>query len=256
MKKTKQYLSLPVMGVENGEQLGKVEGLLVNPGTGRIDYVLLDRQFWYGEMRALPYDAVLGIGEFALTTRNGQEIAPVGAQPEVITLLDKDVKVINAGVMTRSGELVGVVTEYYIDEKTGKVAGCELSQSGNGGIAGIIPAEKIITFGSKYIVIEDNPETFLGQDMSDQPGVTAQPRVEQSEGVAGQETAGSAEPEDPVELFELRQRQFLLGKKAVRKITGPGGRIIVEEGARITEEIIEKALAADKYIELTMNVTE
>lgn len=256
MKKTRQFMGLPVMGIEKGEELGKVYGLLVNPDTGRVDYLLLDRQMWYSELRSLTYDAVLGVGEFAVTTQNDREICPVGSMPEVVSLLEKRVQVIKAGVMTRSGELVGSITEYYIDEKTGKIIGCEMSKNGDGNIAGIIPAEKIITFGPRYIVIEDNPDGFLGRELPGAVESSGPSGGEPSVAVDAPGVPVQTEPEDPVELFESRQRQYLLGKKASRKITGPGGQTIVEEGQRITEDIIENALTADKYIELTMNVMD
>lgn len=53
---------------------------------------------------------------------------------------------------------------------------------------------------------------------------------------------------------EDRHRRFLLGKKATRRITTDNGIVIVEEGADITEEVLQKAKLANKFIELSMNV--
>lgn len=50
-----------------------------------------------------------------------------------------------------------------------------------------------------------------------------------------------------------RRRTMLLGKKAGRTITADNGDVIVEEGAEITEEVLQKAKLANKYIELSMN---
>lgn len=268
MKKAQPLVGLNVMGIELGEQLGKVAGFVINPESGRVDYLLLERDVWYGEMKALNYDAVLGVGEFAVTTSNNKEIYNVSQKPEIISLLEKAVQLVKAGVITRSGEYVGVITEYYIDEKTGKIAGCEICGE-ESEMLGIIPADKVITFGSKYVVIDDNREEFLLQELSDTNQAVASvtgndlpgpaPREEQpaadsieesAEEAAGDEKAA----EDPLELFEARQRQYLLGKKAAKKITGDGGKVIVDEGETITSEIIEMAVADDKYIELTMNV--
>lgn len=59
---------------------------------------------------------------------------------------------------------------------------------------------------------------------------------------------------DPLELFSEKQRQYLTGKKAGKTIVDAKGNIIITEGATITEDIIEHALKADKYVELTMFV--
>lgn len=53
---------------------------------------------------------------------------------------------------------------------------------------------------------------------------------------------------------EDRRRRFLLGKKAARRITTDNGIVIVEAGADITEEVLQKAKLANKFIELSMNI--
>ena len=53
---------------------------------------------------------------------------------------------------------------------------------------------------------------------------------------------------------EERHRRFLLGKKAARRIATDNGIVIVEAGADITEEVLQKAKLANKFIELSMNV--
>ena len=53
---------------------------------------------------------------------------------------------------------------------------------------------------------------------------------------------------------EERHRRFLLGKKATRTIKMDNGIVIVEAGQDITEEVLQKAKLANKFIELSMNV--
>ncbi len=53
---------------------------------------------------------------------------------------------------------------------------------------------------------------------------------------------------------EERHRRFLLGRKAARTIKTDNGIVIVEAGADITEEVLQKAKLANKFIELSMNV--
>ena len=51
-----------------------------------------------------------------------------------------------------------------------------------------------------------------------------------------------------------RRRRVLLGKHATKTITADGGTIVVESGAEITEEVLQRARLANKFIELSMNV--
>lgn len=53
---------------------------------------------------------------------------------------------------------------------------------------------------------------------------------------------------------EERHRRFLLGKKAARDIVTDNGVVIVKAGADITEEVLQKAKLANKFIELSMNI--
>ena len=72
---------------------------------------------------------------------------------------------------------------------------------------------------------------------------------------ANQKSAGKNAPavKKGDKAVDDRRRTMLLGKKAARTITADDGGIIVEEGAEITEEVLQKAKLANKYIELSMN---
>ena len=56
-----------------------------------------------------------------------------------------------------------------------------------------------------------------------------------------------------VNLFEERQKQYLIGKKATKTIISNTGDIIINNGEALTEEIIDFAKSNGKLIELVMN---
>ena len=86
----------------------------------------------------------------------------------------------------------------------------------------------------------------------------AKPEVSKTEPTKAEEKS----PEKPADqakqladkASEERHRRFLLGKKATRRIAMDNGIVIVEAGADITEEVLQKAKLANKFIELSMNV--
>ena len=51
-----------------------------------------------------------------------------------------------------------------------------------------------------------------------------------------------------------RRRRVLLGKHAVKTIIAESGTIIVEAGEEVTEDVLQRARLANKFIELSMNV--
>ena len=58
----------------------------------------------------------------------------------------------------------------------------------------------------------------------------------------------------PDKAAEERHRRFLLNKEATRTIKTDNGILIIEAGQRVTEEVLQKAKLANKFIELSMNV--
>lgn len=58
---------------------------------------------------------------------------------------------------------------------------------------------------------------------------------------------------DAASLFEQRQRQYLIGRTATKTIMDNDGSVIVAEGARIDEDIVELAKLTGKLVELVMN---
>lgn len=86
------------------------------------------------------------------------------------------------------------------------------------------------------------------------PIVEAAPAVEESApDVVATEPAEPVEDKSAERVNEDRHRRFLLGKKATRTIKMDNGVVIVEAGADITEEVLQKAKLGNKFIELSMS---
>ena len=90
---------------------------------------------------------------------------------------------------------------------------------------------------------------------------SAEPTIEELavEDAPAETPAAEAAVEEPAEdknadrVNEDRHRRFLLGKKATRTIKMDNGVVIVEAGADITEEVLQKAKLGNKFIELSMS---
>ena len=83
-----------------------------------------------------------------------------------------------------------------------------------------------------------------------------EPEKPAAEAPAPVEEAAAAEPAEDKSadrVNEDRHRRFLLGKKATRTIKMDNGVVIVEAGADITEEVLQKAKLGNKFIELSMS---
>ena len=83
------------------------------------------------------------------------------------------------------------------------------------------------------------------------PAAPAAPKAEPKKEAPKADAAKQAAAD---KASEERHRRFLLGKKAARDIKMDNGIVIVEAGQDITEEVLQKAKLANKFIELSMNV--
>ena len=116
-------------------------------------------------------------------------------------------------------------------------------------------------------------EEPVAEAPAEEPAPTEEPAAEASESAAAEEPAAeapaetiesaapaaeepaadSAEDKSAERVNEDRHRRFLLGKKATRTIKMDNGVVIVEAGADITEEVLQKAKLGNKFIELSMS---
>ena len=93
-------------------------------------------------------------------------------------------------------------------------------------------------------VVEEAPVEVPAEEPA--PAAEAAPAPEEP-------AAEPAEDKSAERVNEDRHRRFLLGKKATRTIKMDNGVVIVEAGADITEEVLQKAKLGNKFIELSMS---
>ncbi len=286
MKRSEDLLGLSIISIEDGKEIGRVSDLVVNPAKGTVEFLIMDNGSRYTGVKVLPFKMVEGVGEYAVTIQSVSSISDLADEPEVNGLLEKSVRVKGTKVLTKKGKLIGSVSEYIIDdENEGKIAGCEVTPVSGASSNGLIPAEKIVTFGKDVLIVNEDaevvppnnptgagpkPETGAPQPAAPAVGnkeKTAEKKeavrqtdaaeqkepVENTKAAEKNEGAEKQEPSQAAKLFEERQRQYLLGRKTSKRVESDGGEVIAEEGQLITEELLDKAKAAGKFTELSMN---
>lgn len=259
MKKSIEIIGLPVISIVEGTELGTVKSLLINPDDGSVT-ILIDDAKWYWGAKFLPLAAVTGLGQYAITIENSDAILTLTDAPEVEQLIVADLKVIGTKVLTRNGLIQGKVTEILIDN-SGKIVACEIEDIN--GETTSIEAQQILTFGKDVIIISDENEIIIKK-----PAVANTPMSEMANvipavvadlkppvnSVMGQEVPQLALNDDSAKKFDEKNRKYLLGKKASRRIETDNGLLIVEEGGEITEEVLQKAKLTGSFVELSMNI--
>lgn len=244
MKKSGEIIGLPIISIADGKEIGKVKDLVVNPAGGKIAALVLNDGQWYLEAKLLAFDAVISVGEYAVMVEDSNAVSPVTACPEVEKLLEAGVKVIGTKVLTNTGGICGQVQEIVLD-KDGRIAACEVAV--DGGELKQILAPQILTYAKDV--------TIINAAASANVAVPAAHKAVPAGAAAAVPAAGEASSaEDAGKKPDEKFLKYLLGKKASRNITSDNGVLIVAQGGEITDEVLQKARLAGKFVELTMNI--
>ncbi|WP_312560481.1 PRC-barrel domain-containing protein [Anaerospora sp.] len=268
MKKSTDILGLPVISIMEGKELGNVKGLVINPNGGIVTALVRDEIKWYLEAKLLPFSAITGVGEYAVTIEDSSSVASITTAPEFEKLLSDDIKVIGTKVLTKSGRIQGKVTEILIDD-AGQITACEIEDVS--GQSAEIPAQRILTYGKDVLIIKEttdeqqpvaaatlvqssvqpiaDPEPVAAVPAA--PVADAAPAIAEVPAPAAATNDGNA---DAARKFDDKHRKYLLGKKANRRIETDNGMVIIDQGGEITEEVLQKAKLAGKFVELSMSI--
>ncbi|MHC1760214.1 MAG: PRC-barrel domain-containing protein [Negativicutes bacterium] len=258
MKKSADILRLPVISISEGKQVGTVKDLVIDAAQGTVVALVVDDGSWYLGAKILPFNSITGLGESAVTVEATSNLIPVAAMPRLEQLMSAGVKVIGTRTLTRSGHMGGKVVEITIDE-TGRISACEVEENIGDRIQ--IPVQQIVTFGKDVLIISDSVDPSNRGPLGGRPMEGIVSRSAPVGAYTPPETApagasySSVPPADEAaQLFEEKQRRYLLGKKVNRRISANDGSVIIEQGNEITEEILHRVREEDKMIELTMNL--
>ncbi|MHC1746295.1 MAG: PRC-barrel domain-containing protein [Negativicutes bacterium] len=243
MKRSLDIIGLPVITINNANKIGTVKSLVINPDEGSVAALVLDDGRWYYGAVLIPFPAIAGIGENAVTIKDNSVIKHITAAPDLEHYLVAGIHVVGGKVLTTSGRFRGEVKELFFNQ-AGKITACEIMEQS--GEINAIPAQSICTFGEDVLIIKE--ETL--------PPASIKPMIENCELPLLPPTTEIRETsdEDAVKKLENKHRKFLLGKKAGRRIETDNGKLIVDNGCEITEEVLQKAKLAGKFVELSMSI--
>ncbi|MCR4435269.1 MAG: PRC-barrel domain-containing protein [Clostridiales bacterium] len=201
MKKTQEIIGLPIISISDGMEVGKVKAVVVNAGEGAVDYIVVESAARVLGTWVIPAGSILGIGEYALTIENEENIIDVGKVPQAVELIQKDIQVKNTRVMTRKGRLIGETGDFYVDEEEScQIAGLELIAFPAKDKVRIIPRKSVITFGKTLIVVSDNVESTLMDSLPQHGSETCATEEKENLAHTPTETAGTINPVLPTKM--------------------------------------------------------
>ncbi|NLM76098.1 MAG: hypothetical protein GX187_08410 [Clostridiaceae bacterium] len=157
MKTAQQIIGLPVVSIFDGNEIGKVKNVIINASKGTIDFFVIDSGVRSLSGGVIPADRVLGIGEYALTIQQPDDISDIVKIPAAIELMQKNITVRGTRVLTKKGSLLGQAGDIYIDDEDNyNIIGVEFIPSDSETSTGIIPRSSIISFGKDLLVVNND----------------------------------------------------------------------------------------------------
>lgn len=273
-KKSVEILNLPIISITEGRELGMSKTLLIDAKNGVVAAITIEDEDWYRGVKLLPYSSVIAIGHDAVTITSSENILTLEDASDYEAMMDANIRIIGTKAITKSGTIQGKVSEIYIGDG-GKVEKCAIVAPD--GSESEITAEQISIFGKQVTVIDPtdeeekktNPVTAAvppapkgagkpapAPEPVKAPATAPAPKAEEKPAPAPEAKPEPAKPAESAadKATEERHRRFLLGKKAARDIKTDSGVLIVKAGGDITEEVLQKAKLANKFIELSMNI--
>ncbi|NMH69883.1 photosystem reaction center subunit H [Bacillus sp. RO3] len=245
MKKSAEILALPIISISDGSEIGKVKSLVVNPEKGSVDFLTIEHEDWQVSVKAIPFKKVVGIGEYAVTVENENAVIDLNEIPIANQLVNKKIKINDTRMMTRKGQMIGNIQEFYVDDETGVIVSLQLHAHDHTFFLG---TEHVLTFGKDIIIVnEDAAANF--KDSFDQLVSPDQAAEVESNPVQLQQQQG-------LETIKSKQTELLAGKQVTEDIYNLEGRLLIPKGSSLTESDIKAAQEAGPsvFVDLTMNI--
>ncbi|WP_046178659.1 PRC-barrel domain-containing protein [Domibacillus tundrae] len=153
MKKSSEVQGLPIISIADGVEIGQAKSLIINPEKRSIDFVTIGHEEWEQEGKAIPFNKIIGIGDYALTIDHESSVIEMNNIPVANELLNRKTKIEQTRLMTKKGQLIGQAVEYMIDDETGEIV--QLFVKDNEG-SFIVNGQYVVTYGRDLIIVSED----------------------------------------------------------------------------------------------------
>ncbi|QGG48701.1 PRC-barrel domain-containing protein [Heliorestis convoluta] len=164
MLASKSLLTRPIVSLEEGQKIGTVRGLIVDPKAMEVVALQVDQKGLFREQKVIPFSKVHSIGEAAIIVDKANQVQKATNLPQLFQLFKEKIAIIGNKVLTTEGEKIGIVNEYYLDRYTGKIISIELRGSfGDNWFQNkaVLPARSIRTISQNMILVHEASLTDL-----------------------------------------------------------------------------------------------
>lgn len=221
MTRLRELQGKPVLALEEGEEIGRVRGFLLDPAEARVVALVLDRRGPNREPLIVATTNLYQVGEAAITVEKRESLMPLSRVPRFQELARSQRSILGKPAITEDGARLGRVRDLVLEVPALRVEA--LLVGGFPGKARRIPVGQVRTIGPDAVVVR-----LGGVEQPPQPAVAAEPTMLPQVPIAGGETSvtpqiepAAAEPgqEPPAEEAPPRESDW---KRWIEQIPGAG----------------------------------
>jgi uncharacterized protein YrrD len=193
--------------------------------------------------KVVPFGHIKSIGNNAIVVPKPDVIYNVSRIPELKRVFDGRT-IRGMRVYGENGDRLGTIGDMIIDDRTGEILYYEVSGGAIGdamkGKRTIVPSE-ILNMGALVLYVSAATATRLEQQQGGVSGAFEQARQRVNQFSDQAADATTAQVSRLTDQAKQQQRSYIVGRTALRTVTGPDNQPIVREGEVITEDTVAQA---------------
>ncbi len=155
----KKLLGMPVYSIKEGLNLGQIKSLLLDPKEQCVAALIVERRRFNREERVLPFSAIDGIGEDAVTIEKAALLERKGTNSQYLKALKHPIYLIGAKAFTIGGKTLGKVEEYRLRQQDGIISALVLNAPGIFKESIVVDRQEIITIAPHTVMLRDTAIT-------------------------------------------------------------------------------------------------
>lgn len=109
-----------IISLENGQQIGKLNGLVINTKDIIVAALLIESKALFKDKMLIPYEKVHSIDEI-ITVKQSNCLEKVSLQTPLGKLVKQKNSLFGTQVITEEGSILGLVEDYIFEVETGQI---------------------------------------------------------------------------------------------------------------------------------------
>lgn len=252
MKDIKEILNLPVVSIQDGEEIAIIKSVIINCEKKSLEYLIIEkkdnRQIF---LETIPYSEVIGFGCYAVTVDSSLSVMSL----ELLKLDEKQFKkhddIVSQKIITQVGDYVGVVLGFDFDENTGEIS--SITYKDNTTQSKKVDRQNLLTIGYKLLIIlSQEKEYMVKRGNENNQSFQSKEKMQQDK----QPNNEREETKVTADSFMKDAEDKAVGKTLLADIYDYEGNLLLEAGTVVSEENIKAIKIVDTNLvyELLSNI--